>query len=145
MELHISPATKGMSPQVELPHPGFLKHLTEAGMRKLISDHYNLIKDSRIRELFPPSDQEFEEAKKRAADFFIQICGGPSYYNENRGNPMLRKRHAPFKITPEARVVWLDCYRQLLPHLNVPEEAILSFWKYLDVFSIWMINTPGNK
>lgn len=45
---------------------------------------------------------------------FIQICGGPKYFNENRGAPMMVARHQPFKITPKTRMVWLECYIEVL-------------------------------
>jgi len=54
-------------------------------------------------------------------------------------------RHAPFRIDEAARRRWLEFYTELLPPLEkegVNPEYIKSFWVYLDVFSIWMINTP---
>ena len=63
------------------------------------------------------------------------------YFNKNRGRPMMYKRHLPFKITPEAREVWLDCYRQAIRKQNMPDDIALSFWNYINDFSMWMINT----
>lgn len=54
---------------------------------------------------------------------------------------MMFVRHQPFKITPKARVVWLECYIEVLKNLDIEEDLIKSFWDYLDIFSIWMINT----
>jgi hemoglobin len=45
------------------------------------------------------------------------------------------------KITPDAREVWLECYRQAIQKQNLPEELALTFWNYLDTFSIWMVNS----
>jgi hemoglobin len=56
-------------------------------------------------------------------------------------------RHAPFRIDESARRRWLEFYAQLLPPLEaegVNPEYIQSFWDYIDVFSIWMINTPSH-
>lgn len=139
-ELKISNAIKGNRPNVDLPHKGILEFLKEEGIRKLVSDHYDRIKTSTIRDLFPPNDIIFEAAKKNSADFFVQIMGGPTYYNENRGAPMLVRRHLPFTITAEARLVWLGIYQELLPELNMPDELLESLWQYLNQFSIWMIN-----
>ncbi len=143
MELTISDIPFGARPNVERPNPNFLKELTEDGMRQLISNHYDLLVKSPIKHLFPTDEKGLNRAKERAADFFIQICGGPSYFNEKHGNPMLVKRHEPFNITSDGRKVWLDCYRQILPGLEVDEQLILSFWNYLNVFSIWMVNSTG--
>ena len=54
-------------------------------------------------------------------------------------------RHSPFKITPEARVVWLELYKGLIENLEIEDQLKLSFWNYLDIFSIWMINTPSSS
>ena len=45
---------------------------------------------------------------------------------------MMYKRHLPHKITPEARVVWLKCYEQVLHKTDLPEDVLQSFWKYLN-------------
>ena len=143
MKLKILNALPGTRPKVQLPDPEFLNLLKEPGLRKLINDHYELLVRSEVRNLFPPEGPELEKAKLRASDFFIQICGGHPYYKENRGMPLMTQRHAAFAITPGAREVWLECYLQLLPGLNLPEEVVLSFWNYLNVFSLGMINTKG--
>ena len=145
MELIISTLEYSKRPEVTLPNPNFLKLLKEEGMRKMVNDHYNLLLQSSVKGLFPQDDNEFELAKKRSADFFIQICGGPTYFNENRGKPMLSKRHEPFKITPEARITWLQCYQAVLLKLNLPEDIIMSYWNYLNYFSNWMVNSPQNE
>jgi hemoglobin len=54
---------------------------------------------------------------------------------------MLAKRHSPFAITEEARIVWLQCYIEVLSKLELPEDLISSFWNYLNTFSFWMVNT----
>ena len=142
MNFTINPYEYGQRPPVTLPSPEFLELLTEQGMRKLVSDHYDLISQSEIKQLFPRIEEALDKAKQRSSDFFIQICGGHPYFNENRGKPMLAKRHTTFAITQEARVVWLKCYQEVLSKLELPEEVIQSFWNYLNVFSIWMVNTP---
>ena len=141
IELKITDDNKGSRPNISLPHRGILEFLKEEGVRKLISDHYDKIRVSSINHIFPTEDVIFEAAKKNSADFFVQILGGPTYYNENRGAPMLVRRHLPFTITEEGRKVWLGIYKELLPALEMPDELLLSFWNYLDQFSIWMINT----
>jgi len=148
MNLTITPSRLGDKPPVTKANPGFYQQVGEERFRKLISDHYDLIKESSIKHLFPVNDpQAFELAKKHAADFFIQICGGPMYFQASRGAPMMGNRHAPFAITAEARVVWLELYRKLLEELaeeGVSEADIESFWRYLEVFSKHMVNTPSH-
>lgn len=140
-DLKITPFEFGDRPQVEMMSPDFYTAMGEEGIRKMVSDHYDLLRKSKIKDLFPEEEQKFQEAKSFAADFFVQVCGGPKHYLQNRGRPMLIHRHAPFKITMEGRDEWLQCYRMVLPTLPIPEHLILSFWNYIDVFSVWMVNT----
>lgn len=141
MEFVISKYFKGVRPQVTLPTKEMFLLLKEDGMRKMVSDHYDLIVSSEIKELFPKNPIALEKAKEHSADFFIQICGGPQYFNQHRGMPQLNRRHMPFQITSEGRDVWLKCYQQVLSKLELPDHVILSFWNYLDVFSKWMVNS----
>ncbi|MFZ4582662.1 MAG: globin [Paludibacter sp.] len=141
MELIITEYQKGERPAVTIPNPEFLAHLGEDGIRKMVSRHYDLMRQSEIKHLFPSSDDDFEKAKLRSSDFMIQICGGNDYFNQNRGKPMMINRHSPFKITVAGRKVWLECYRQALLETNLPEALIRSFWNYINVFSSWMVNS----
>ena len=141
MELTISSFEFGHKPEITLPNPQFYILLKEEGIRNLVNEHYNVLQQSNINGLFPQDEEQFELAKRHSADFFIQICGGPAYFNENRGKPMLIKRHQQFKITPEARIIWLQCYISALSKLTIPEDIILSYWNYLNYFSNWMVNT----
>jgi len=144
MELQITEAMFGAKPPVTKPIPEFLIEVGEDGIRELVNLHYELIKTSEIAHLFPITDEGLAQASKNASDFFIQICGGRPYFNENRGAPRMIGRHAPFRIDSKARKVWLSLYIPILVELEkegVTEKSIKSFWNYLDIFSIWMINT----
>lgn len=141
MEFAISRYIPGVRPGVTLPSKEMFNLLGEEGMRKMVNNHYNLLKESEIKDLFPKNPIALEKAKEHSADFFIQICGGPQYFNQNRGMPQLNRRHQPFKITPEGREVWLICYKQVLQELDLPTEVLASFWNYLEVFSKWMVNS----
>jgi len=140
MSLEITPYQKENLPEVELPDKGFLNILGEEGIRKLSNDHYDLIRKSSINHLFAQDDDEFEKAKLRSSDFFIQIMGGHPYFNENRGKPMLGQRHAAFKISPGARIIWLECFREVLNKLVIEEKLLVSFWQYLNVLSMRFVN-----
>jgi len=141
MELKINEYSFGERPAVTLPNREILKVLGEEGIRKMVSRHYDLMRQSEIKKLFPPTDEAFEKAKLHSSDFIIQICGGPDYFNQNRGKPMMTKRHASFEITAQGRRIWLECYRQALIETGLPNHLLLSFWEYINVFSIWMVNT----
>ena len=141
MELKISSFDLGERPSVSLPDPQFFKLITEQGIREMVSKHYDLLVKSSIKHLFPGDKEHLDLAKQHSADFLIQLCGGPRHYENNRGKPMLVNRHAPFAITPSARLVWLECYAIVLSGLDLPEDVILTFWNYINVFSSWMVNS----
>ena len=144
MNLEISYAQFGVRPPVVKPIPEFLLEIGEEGIRELISKHYDAIKMSEIFNIFPQDEKEFAQAKINSADFFIQICGGQPHFTTNRGAPRMVGRHAPFKIDAKARQIWLELYKPLLEELKekgITETSLYSFWGYLNIFSIWMINT----
>jgi hemoglobin len=144
MNLDITQVMFGVRIPVTKPIPEFLIEVGEDGIRKLVDDHYEKLRESEISNLFPMDDNDFAKAKQHAADFLIQICGGRAYFTENRGAPQMVGRHAPFRITAKARAVWLELYKPLILELKdkgVTETSLQSFWNYLDVFSTWMINT----
>ncbi len=141
MKHTITEASFGQRPRVQLPNPDILTELGEKGMRNLVSRHYDLLSNSSIKEIFPSSQDALNMAKKHSADFFIQICGGTRYFEMSRGVPKMVARHVPFKITSKSRLVWLEMYAKALDETILDEELKKSFWTYIDIFSIWMINT----
>ncbi|MBD3825129.1 MAG: globin [Epsilonproteobacteria bacterium] len=147
MNLTVTNGQIGVRPPVTKPHPGFFYEVGEERFRELVFDHYDLIRDSPIAFLFPVNDEEdFAEAQKHAADFLIEVCGGPDYFTQTRGEHQMVGRHAPFRIDEEGRRVWLSLYIPLLEGLvdeGITPEYIESFWNYLDIFSMWMVNTKS--
>jgi hemoglobin len=142
MILEINNYQLGERPDVTKPDPEFYNQMGEEGIRNMVSRHYDLMRQSDIKGLFSTNDAEFTMQKQHSADFMVQICGGTDYYNQHRGKPMMINRHAASSITPEGRLVWLNCYKQALLELSITESAVLSFWNYINVFSAWMVNTP---
>jgi len=145
LDFSILPYQEGVNPPVTKPDPGFLTDIGEEGMRALLDRFYMGLFESPIKAMFPDSRDEMKKAGETSADFFIQICGGPTYFNQNRGAPQMRGRHAPFPITPHARLHWLVTFEEALQPIIDQKlssvENIQSFWNYINVFSLWMINT----
>ena len=145
LDLSITPSKFGERLTVQKPSPGILQVLKESGIRKLVGDHYDLLVKSEIKHLFPDVPEQLDAAKQHAADFFIQVMGGPPYFNMHRGQPAMTRRHAQFQISAGARIVWLQCYQQLISKLPLPEHLIQSYWNYLNNFSSWMVNVEDVK
>lgn len=142
MEFVIHEYPVGARPEVTKPSADIYKFLGDDGIRKMVSRHYDLLRQSPIKKMFPENDAEFEQAKLNSSDFMIQICGGPDYFNQHRGQPRLISRH-PFSITPNGRKIWLECYQTAISETQLTEHLVQSFWNYIEVFSAWMVNTYG--
>ncbi|MDM5272513.1 globin [Sulfurovum sp. zt1-1] len=147
LSFSIQPYQPGIRPPVTKPNPEFLQDIGEEGMRALLQRFYTKLHQSPIKEIFPPTLKEMQEAGDTSADFFIQICGGPAYFNQKRGAPHMVNRHAPFTITPETRLHWLELFKEALQPIIEEKQSsdanIQSFWDYLNIFSLWMVNTQA--
>lgn len=109
---------------------------------RMIEDLYRELEALAIRGVFPP---DMLESSQRSAALFVQLLGGPPEYNERYGDPRMRARHLPFRITEEARRIWLGCFERVLEgateKYGFPAEHLLGFRTFLDGFSRWMVNT----
>lgn len=114
------------------------------GIFKMLADFYRRLEASRIRHLF---GEDMQTASRRSAAFYVQLLGGPPMYNEQYGPPMMRRRHLPFEIDEESRVVWRDCFYATLEtaekDFGFPEAHLPSFKEFIERFSQWMVNTAG--
>lgn len=147
LDLQVAQGELGVRPPATKPHPGFLHEVGEERFKRLVYEHYDAIRTSDIKFLFPIfDDEDFAEAQKHAFDFLIEISGGPKYFSESRGEHQMVGRHAPFRIDEHARQSWLLLYKPLLEALEdegINPEYIQSFWDYLDIFSMWLVNTKS--
>ena len=53
--------------------------------------------------------------------FLVQYWGGPTTYNDERGHPRLRMRHAPFAIGSLERDRWLVHMRAAIDESDAPD------------------------
>lgn len=80
-----------------------------------------VVADEVLWPLYPdPSD--LEGAKRRLALFLAQYWGGPHTYLEERGHPMLRRRHFPFRIGALERDRWLVHMLAAIEQLDPPAD-----------------------
>ena len=80
--------------------------------------------DPVLRAVYPEAD--LAPAQRRLTLFLIQYWGGPRTYDNERGHPRLRMRHAPFGIGPGERDRWLVHMRaaidELAPASDIADE-----------------------
>jgi hemoglobin len=79
--------------------------------------------DPVLRPLYPEPD--LVGARHRLTLFLAQYWGGPRTYDNERGHPRLRMRHAPFPIGPAERDAWLALMRAAIAD-TAPSEAVAT-------------------
>jgi len=95
--------------------------------------------DPILRPMYP--EEDLGPAAERLQLFLEQYWGGPKTYQEQRGHPQLRLRHAPYKINPAARAAWVKHMRVALEAQKLPELYENQMWAYLDRAATAMLNT----
>ena len=114
----------------------------ESTFRRLIEAFYaGVAADPVLSTLYPEDD--LGPAAERLRLFLIQYWGGPTTYNDQRGHPRLRMRHAPFAIDAAARDAWLHHMRAALDTLDLPPTYDDTLWNYLSRAAESLRNTPG--
>jgi hemoglobin len=108
--------------------------------KKLVDKFYEgVASDEVLRPMYP--EEDLGPAAWRLQTFLEQYWGGPSTYQEQRGHPRLRMRHAPFKINPLARERWLFHMKNAVEQLQLPPAKEAELWAYLDRAATAMLNT----
>lgn len=105
---------------------------------KLVDDFYEGVEtDTILRKLYP---EDLLPAKNRLKLFFIQALGGRQTYTDERGHPMLRRRHFQWKIGQEEATRWLQHMHNALEKGTFPEKEKDEFWNYVYKAALHMIN-----
>ncbi|GAA2570480.1 globin [Winogradskya consettensis] len=111
----------------------------EPTFRRLVDKFYEgVAKDPLLRPMYP--EEDLGPAADRLTLFLIQYWGGPGTYQETRGHPRLRMRHAPFTVDEAARDAWLLHMREAVDSLELPEEQRTTLWDYLERAAHFMVN-----
>jgi hemoglobin len=99
--------------------------------------------DPLLRPLYP---DDLTEPKHHLALFLVQYWGGPSTYNETRGHPRLRMRHAPFIIGPAERDAWLRHMNAAVARMVETERLTPPDAEELDAYFVMaaqsLLNAP---
>jgi hemoglobin len=95
----------------------------------LVGRFYRAVaRDPALRPIYPEAD--LAPAQHRLTLFLIQYWGGPTTYDDERGHPRLRMRHAPFAIGPVERDRWLVHMRAALAELAPPPDVAAELERY---------------
>jgi hemoglobin len=109
---------------------------------RLVHRFYELVAgDPELRAVYPA--QDLTPAEDHLRLFLIQYWGGPPTYNELRGHPRLRMRHARFVIDEAARDAWLRHMRTSLDELELDPELDAMLWDYLVMAAHSLLNRPS--
>jgi hemoglobin len=113
----------------------------EAFFTDLVSQFYAQVAvDPILRPMYPETD--LKAAALRLQWFLEQYWGGPSTYQENRGHPRLRMRHAEFHINIAAHDAWLKAMRTAVDGVEMKSELREQLWSYLEMAAAAMVNQP---
>jgi hemoglobin len=97
---------------------------------RLADAFYEHVKvDSVLLPLYP-EPEDLGPASRRLALFLAQYWGGPHTYNEERGHPMLRARHMPYRISPLERDHWLVCMLSAVNETVTDDAVRAKFTEY---------------
>lgn len=106
---------------------------------KLVTAFYKRVGNHpKLTPIFP---EDLTETAQKQRWFLTQFFGGPPLYLENRGQPMMRRRHLPFEITPSRRDAWLECMEAALIEVNIEEPYRTAIFEKLTMTANHMMNT----
>ena len=97
--------------------------------------------DPVLTRLYPTDPDEFEQARIHLELFLVQYWGGPTIYNDERGHPRLRMRHAPFPIGVEERDAWMVHMTEAVKAAGVAPLDEMQLLSYLASAATQLINS----
>jgi len=107
----------------------------------LVSQFYSHVAtDPILRPMYPDSDMK--GAAERLKMFLEQYWGGPTTYQEVRGHPRLRMRHAEFHINKAAHDAWLSAMRRAVDGMDMDGALKDQLWSYIEMAADSMVNQP---
>ncbi|MCX6442668.1 MAG: globin [Actinobacteria bacterium] len=107
----------------------------------LVSQFYAVVAtDPILRPMYPLDD--LQGAAQRLQWFLEQYWGGPDTYQENRGHPRLRMRHAQFQIDSKARDAWLNAMQTAVDGVEIDPALKGELWSYLEMAANSLVNQP---
>jgi hemoglobin len=117
----------------------------EQFFRTLTVEFYRAVAgDPLLSKLYPDDAEELEAAREHLEWFLIQYWGGPRVYDERRGAPMLRMRHAPFAIGEAERDAWLHHMTSAVRAARLPPLDEAQMIGYLTMAAGHLVNREAD-
>lgn len=98
--------------------------------RRLVAGFYERVREDEVLAPMYPQD-DWDGSEWRLTHFLMQYWGGPTTYSQQRGHPMLRRRHVTFHIDEDAAIRWLSHMRASLDELTIDPALESMLWDYL--------------
>lgn len=116
----------------------------EARVRELVDRFYDLMDlepaYAELRALHPTT---LEGSRDKLFWFLCGWMGGPQYFVERFGHPMLRARHLPFPIGIRERDQWVACMHQAMREVALDPELVRRLNDAFANTADWMRNKGG--
>jgi hemoglobin len=113
------------------------------GIARITAAFYHLVRsDDILRPIYPEADLAGSEARLRGFSPCNFRFGGPPRYVEQRGDPRLRQRHAPFPIDQHARDRWVALMEQALEQAAIPPPVTDIMRQFFQEVASFLINRP---
>lgn len=127
-------------PPVPFPSNKIFKAIGEMKIREMVWHHHNLLKKTKVGQLFPTNEEAFKMAIDKSADLFVEALGGDAIFTKQHGGFHLRMRHFKIPIDENDREIWIAMYKKTLKEIDFPKEHLEEFWNWIEPLSIRMIN-----
>jgi hemoglobin len=112
--------------------------LGEEKIKSIVHNFYrNVAESNELRKLYP---EDLAPAEERLFLFLIHVFGGPHTYLEQRGHPMLRKKHFQWPIDGDMRNSWLNCMLSAMEKVEMETEVKEALHGYFVKVANHMIN-----
>jgi hemoglobin len=111
-----------------------------AFFEQLVDRFYEGVASDPVLLALYPEPADLAPARHRLTLFLAQCWGGPTAYNDERGQPRLRMRHAPFAIGAPERDLWPARMRVALADLAPPGDVAAELWGYFEMAAEAMRN-----
>ncbi|HLQ82888.1 MAG TPA: globin [Pseudogracilibacillus sp.] len=111
----------------------------QESIEKIANNLYkHVAQEPKLMEIFP---EDLNESARKQSLFLTQLFGGPQLYLEERGHPMLKRRHLEFEVTHERKELWLKCMNKSLEESHIEEPYRSAIFQRLTMTAEHMVNT----